>query len=204
MPAGSVSASIALSRSMCSSRCLALGAPGGWRSQTSVLTLLFSRRFSSASSRPLMLRRQGFGQRGVDAPRGARDRLGTDPLDDIDRRQQDRLATQVPDQRAGQHDALVGLPRQVVQAVHREPVVPHGERPEAEHGLQFDQVLPACLVAPAVLGPAFRWRLRAASPPGPTGARRVVRPRPGSRPGSACSRAGRRTPTGWPHRDADG
>jgi hypothetical protein len=44
-------ASMTRSRSRCSSTCLALGAPGDWRSQTSVLTVVPSRRFNSASSR---------------------------------------------------------------------------------------------------------------------------------------------------------
>ena len=108
---------------------------------------------------PPMLRRQRFGQRGVDASRGARDRLGADPFDDLDRRQQDRLATQVLDERAGQHDALVGLPREVVEVVHRGPVVPHGERPEAEDGLQLDQMLPARLVALGRTRPSVPARL---------------------------------------------
>lgn len=59
------------------------------------------------------------------------------------------------DQGAGQHDALVGLHGQLSQRVDGLPVVAHGERPEAKHRLQFDQVLAPCLFPLAVLVPAF-------------------------------------------------
>jgi hypothetical protein len=99
--------------------------------------------------------RQRFGQGFVDAPVGAGDRLGTRPLDGVERGQNDRLPPQMLDQGAGQHDALVGLHGQLGQRVDGLPVVAHGEGLEAEHRLQFDQVLAPGLFPLAVLAPAF-------------------------------------------------
>jgi hypothetical protein len=99
--------------------------------------------------------RQWFGQGVVDAPVGAGDRLGTRPLDGVERGQNDRLPPQVLDQGAGQHDALVGLHRQLGQHLDGLPVMAHGEGPEIEHGLQLDQVLAPGLLPLAVLVPAF-------------------------------------------------
>ncbi len=39
----------------------------------------------------------------------------------------------------------------------RLPVVTHGEGLEPEHRLQLNQVLPPCLLAQAILVPAFHW-----------------------------------------------
>ena len=52
--------------------------------------------------------RQRFGQGIVDAPVGAGDCLGTDALDNIQRRQDDVLVPQCVEDAAGQYDALVG------------------------------------------------------------------------------------------------
>jgi len=59
------------------------------------------------------------------------------------------------DQSAGQHNALIGLHGQLGQRVDTLPVVAHGERLEAEHRLQFDQVLAPGLLPLPVLVPAF-------------------------------------------------
>ena len=58
-------------------------------------------------------------------------------------------------QGAGQHDALVGLQGQLDQRMHRLPIVAHGERLEAEHCLQFYQVLAPGLLPLPVVVPAF-------------------------------------------------
>jgi hypothetical protein len=99
--------------------------------------------------------RQRFGQGFVDAPVGAGDGLGTGALDGVERGQDDRLPPQMLNQGAGQHDAFVGLHGQLGQRVHGLPVVAHGERLEAEHRLQFDQVLAPGLLPLPVLVPAF-------------------------------------------------
>ncbi len=83
--------------------------------------------------------RQWFGQGVVDAPVSTGDRLGTRPLDGVEGGQNDRLPPQVPDQGAGQHDAFVGLHRQLGQHLDGLPVMAHGEGPETEHGLQLAQ-----------------------------------------------------------------
>ncbi|SRU72625.1 Uncharacterised protein [Shigella sonnei] len=61
--------------------------------------------------------RQWFGQGVVDAPVSTGDRLGTRPLDGVEGGQNDRLPPQVPDQGAGQHDAFVGLHRQLARRI---------------------------------------------------------------------------------------
>ncbi|EGJ66950.1 hypothetical protein HMPREF0022_03318, partial [Acinetobacter baumannii 6014059] len=99
--------------------------------------------------------RQWFGQGVVDAPVSTGDRLGTRPLDGVEGGQNDRLPPQVPDQGAGQHDAFVGLHRQLGQHLDGLPVMAHGEGPETEHGLQLAQVLAPGLLPLAVLVPAF-------------------------------------------------
>jgi hypothetical protein len=99
--------------------------------------------------------RQRLGQGVVDAPVGAGDRLGARPLDGVEGGQNDRLPPQMLDQGAGQHDALVGLHGQLGQRVDGLPVVAHGERLEAEHRLQLDQVLAPGLLPLPVLVPAF-------------------------------------------------
>ncbi len=91
----------------------------------------------------------------VDAPVSTGDRLGTRPLDGVEGGQNDRLPPQVPDQGAGQHDAFVGLHRQLGQHLDGLPVMAHGEGPETEHGLQLAQVLAPGLLPLAVLVPAF-------------------------------------------------
>ncbi|VCZ90671.1 hypothetical protein BANRA_05964 [Klebsiella pneumoniae] len=99
--------------------------------------------------------RQRFGQGIVDAPVGAGDCFGARPLDGVEGGQNDRLPPQVPDQGAGQHDAFVGLHRQLGQHLDGLPVMAHGEGPETEHGLQLAQVLAPGLLPLAVLVPAF-------------------------------------------------
>ncbi len=84
---------------------------------------------------------------------------GTRPLDGVEGGQNDRLP-QVPDQGAGQHDAFVGLYRQLGQHLDGLPVMAHGEGPETEHGLQLAQVLAPGLFPLAVLfqlTPTLSW-----------------------------------------------
>ena len=107
--------------------------------------------------------RQRFGQGIVDAPVGASDRLGARPLDGVEGRQNDRLPPQMIDQGAGQHDALVGLHGQLGQPLDGLPVVAHREGLEAEHRLQFDQVLAPGLFPLAILAPAFDANLELVS-----------------------------------------
>ncbi len=85
--------------------------------------------------------------------------LGADALDDFDRRQQNRLPAQILDERLGQHDALVGLPREELQRLPDGAVVLHGKGPEPEDGLQFHQVFPACLDPLTIHRPRFRGDL---------------------------------------------
>ncbi len=99
--------------------------------------------------------RQRFGQGIVDAPVGAGDCFGARPLDGVEGRQNDRLLPQVLDQGAGQHDALVGLQGHLGQQLDGLPVVAHGKGLEAEHRLQFDQVLAPGLLPLPVFVPAF-------------------------------------------------
>ena len=99
--------------------------------------------------------RERFGQGVVDAPVGPGDRFGARPLDGVEGRQDDRLPPQVLDQGACQHNALVGLHGQLGQRVDGLPVVAHGEWLEAEHRLQFDQVLTPGLLPLPVFVPAF-------------------------------------------------
>ncbi len=75
---------------------------------------------------------QGVGQSGVNAPVGAGDRLGADALHHADRWQQNVLAAQPIGQLACQHNTLVGLPGQIVQAMHGSPIMTQSrERLEA-------------------------------------------------------------------------
>jgi hypothetical protein len=99
--------------------------------------------------------RQRLGQGFIDAPVGASDGLGTGALDGVERGQDDRLPPQMLNQGAGQHDAFVGLHGQLGQRVDGLPVVAHGERLEAEHRLQLDQVLAPGLLPLPVVVPAF-------------------------------------------------
>ena len=108
----------------------------------------------------MMLIRQRVGQRGVDAPIGAGDGLGADALDHVGGGQQQALPPQAGDQRGGQHDALVDLPRQLVQAVNGEAIVLRcSEALQAQVGLQFEQVLAARLGPLAVSAPGIRGHL---------------------------------------------
>jgi hypothetical protein len=134
--------------------CREFGLAGDWRSQASHVVLPLSRRLSS-SSRRCGGRRQRFGQCFVDAPVGAGDGLGAGALDGVERGQDDRLPPQMLNQGAGQHDAFVGLHGQLGQRMHGLPVVAHGERLEAEHRLQLDQVLAPGLLPLPVVVPAF-------------------------------------------------
>ncbi len=99
--------------------------------------------------------RQRPGHGFVNASVGAGDRLGTDPLDGVERGQNDRQPPQMLDQGACEHNALVGLHGQLGQRVDGLPVVAHGEGLEAEHRLQFDQVLAPGLLPLSVLAPTF-------------------------------------------------
>ena len=72
--------------------------------------------------------RQRFGQGIVDAPVGAGNRLGTNALDNIQRRQDDVSVSQSVEDAAGQHDALVGLQGQVGRGMDSLPIVRQAER----------------------------------------------------------------------------
>ena len=61
---------------------------------------------------------QGVGQSGVNASVGTGDRLGADALHHADRWQQNAPAAQPVGQLACQHNTLVSLPGQIVQAMH--------------------------------------------------------------------------------------
>ena len=102
-----------------------------------------------------MDKQQGIGQRCMDAPIGAGDRLGARALDGIHGRQDDDLSPKVFDKGAGQHNAFIGLQGQLGQCMHRLSVVAHGEWLEPKHRLQLDQMLPPCLLTLTVLSPAF-------------------------------------------------
>ena len=70
------------------------------------------------------------------------------------------MTTQVCDQRAGQHNTLLGLQRQLCQRLDGLPVTAHGEGLETERRLQFNQMLMAGLIALAVLIPTSYWHLQ--------------------------------------------
>ena len=103
--------------------------------------------------------RQRLGQGFIDASVGASDGLSTGALDGVERGQDDRLPPQLLNQGAGQHDAFVGLHGQLGQRVDGLSVMAHGERLEAEHRLQFDQVLAPGLFPLPVVVPAFNTDL---------------------------------------------
>ena len=102
---------------------------------------------------------QRIGQRRMDAPVGTGDSFSASALDSIHGRQDDGLPPQVFDKGAGQHNPFIGLQGQLGQCMDGLPVVAHGEGLETKHCLQLDQVLPPCLLALAVLVPAFHWHL---------------------------------------------
>jgi hypothetical protein len=79
--------------------------------------------------------REWLGQRRVDEPVGARDRFGADVLDNPRRWKQHAFSTQPFDQGHCQYDSLVGLPRQLIQALDSGAVVLCCERLKAENGL---------------------------------------------------------------------
>ena len=89
----------------------------------------------------------------------AADGLGARSLDGIHGGQDDALPSQVFDKSASQHNAFVGLQGQLGQCMHRLPIVAHREWVEPKHRLQLDQVLAPCLLALAVLIPAFHRHL---------------------------------------------
>jgi hypothetical protein len=187
---------------MCSSMCREFGLAGDWRSQASQVVLPLSRRFSRSSRRCRCVR-QRLGQGFVDAPVGAGDGLGAGALDGVERGQDDRLPPQMLNQGAGQHDAFVGLHGQLGQRMHGLPVVAHGERLEAEHRLQLDQVLAPGLLPLPVIVPAFDRHLELAATmrsKGGNGGSSTPR----MMPGSAGSKAARRSPAGSQRRAAAG
>ena len=96
---------------MCSSMRREFGLAGDWCGQASQVVLPPSLLLSSSVELLPVLGREGISQRRMNAAVGARDRLGANPLDDVQRRQQNGLAAQALHQRGGQHDALVGLQR---------------------------------------------------------------------------------------------
>ncbi len=96
---------------------------------------------------------QGFGQRLMNAPRGPCDSFGANPLDDVDRRQKDRLSAKTLDQSRGQRDAFVGLSGNILQALHRWLVVLCRERLKSEDRLQFGQVFPPRLCPLSIAEP---------------------------------------------------
>ena len=90
-----------------------------------------------------------FGQRlvqgGVDQACATAQRLAAGPLDDVEGGPDDPPLPQPPDQGFGEHEATVGLPRQLGQRGDRPAVIGDGEHPQVQPSLQFRQVLPAGL-----------------------------------------------------------
>ncbi len=169
---------------MCSSICREFGLAGDWRNQANQGRLAVVPALEQIVEAAAMRVRQWFGQGVVDAPVSTGDRLGTRPLDGVEGGQNDRLPPQVPDQGAGQHDAFVGLHRQLGQHLDGLPVMAHGEGPETEHGLQLAQVLAPGLLPLAVLVPAFDADLELVGDrPASTRAGTVVHRRPRMTPG---------------------
>ncbi len=87
-------------------------------------------------------------------PVGAGDRLGTDALDNIQRRQDDVSVPQVVENTVGQHDALVGLQGQLGRGMDSLPIVRQAERLHAQICTQLKQMLapgffPLCILWPA-------------------------------------------------------
>jgi hypothetical protein len=74
-------------------------------------------------------------------PVGAGDRLGTDALDNIQRRQDDVSVPQVVENTVGQHDALVGLQGQLGRGMDSLPIVRQAERLHAQICTQLKQML---------------------------------------------------------------
>ncbi len=187
---------------MCSSMCREFGLTGDWRSQPAgrfAVVPTLEQIVEAAAMRV----RQRFGQGIVDAPVGAGDCFGARPLDGVEGRQNDRLLPQVLDQGAGQHDALVGLQGHLGQQLDGLPVVAHGKGLEAEHRLQFDQVLAPGLLPLPVFVPAFDADLELVGDQFQQGRkRRLIDAR--MTPESAGNRAARRSPAGWPGRAAAG
>lgn len=75
----------------------------------------------------------------IDAAGRAGDGLRADPFDYVCARQKDCLLAQVSDQRLREHQALVGLHRQINKGLHGRPVVIHSEQAQLQCGLQFEQ-----------------------------------------------------------------
>ena len=88
--------------------------------------------------------------------RGKSDRLGTDPLDYVRRRQQDRPPAQILDECLRKHEALVGLHCQVDERQYGRTVVSHGKRAQVQHGLQLEQMFAARLGSSRVFFPERR------------------------------------------------
>ena len=93
----------------------------------------------------------------MNLPVGAGDGLGTGPLNGIDNRQDDTLMPQAFDKCTGQNSAFIGLQSQIGQHIHRLPVMTHGERLEAEHGLQLNKVLSSRQFTLTIFVPTFDW-----------------------------------------------
>ncbi len=100
--------------------------------------------------------RKRFGQGVMDAPVGAGDRLGTDALDNIQRRQDDVSVPQCVEDTAGQYDALVGLQSQLGRDMDGLLVVRQTERLHAQVRPQFEQVFAPGFLALGILRPTCR------------------------------------------------
>jgi hypothetical protein len=104
---------------------------------------------------------QRIGQCRMNASVGAGNGFGAEAFNfnDIDGGQDDRLPPQAFDERFCEHQAFVCLQGQFGNRAHRLPIVARGEGLEPEHGLQLDQMLTPCLIALAILVPAFQRHL---------------------------------------------
>ena len=109
--------------------------------------------------------RQRFGQGIVDAPVGAGNRLGTNALDNIQRRQDDVSVSQSVEDAAGQHDALVGLQGQVGRGMDSLPIVRQAERLHAQVRPQFEQVFAPGFLPHGILRPTRRVESQLPSDP---------------------------------------
>ena len=97
---------------------------------------------------------------GLTAPHGCifgtGDGFGTNALHDIDGWQQNTVAVQGISQGMGQHNVLVGLQGQLVQAVDCGRIVAQrGECSQSLDSLQIDKMLTASLFALPIVGPGF-------------------------------------------------
>lgn len=103
-----------------------------------------------------MVGRQHIRQRRIDPPVGSGDRLGADAVDDFGCRQQHFLLAEPLHQGRCEHDTLVRLPGQIIQALNGAAVVARrGERRKPEGRLQLQQVFAARLPTLTIVSPDF-------------------------------------------------